>query len=245
MLLKQIILSLCSHWSQSFTCKSLTICADFAGCCCKNSSWNYRSKPSCLPQHGTTGHPLTWKNHVEISLTHWGPVTHICVGKLITIGSENGLAPSRHQAIIWTNAGLLSIGTLPTYFCEILIKIQQLSLKKMHLKMSSAKPRLCCLSPKILKTLTGKNCSSHTVALGTLHSWSATHVEGQLNDISITIQIQLEINFAVIPFTAVNGPFYKHGLTLIPACISNYIHYKVWDEITYPFLNFNGATVEV
>ena len=24
-----------------------------------------------------------------------------------------------------------------------------------------------------------------------------------------------------------------------------YIHYKVWDEITYPFLNFNGATLEV
>ena len=32
---------------------------------------------------------------------------------------------------------------------------------------------------------------------------------------------------------------------LIPAWISNYIHYKVWDEITYPFLNFNSATVEV
>ena len=29
------------------------------------------------------------------------------------------------------------------------------------------------------------------------------------------------------------------------ACISNNIHYKLWDEITYPFLNFNGATVEV
>ena len=41
------------------------------------------------------------------------------------------------------------------------------------------------------------------------------------------------------------GHFYLHGLTLIPAWISNYIHYKVWDEITYPFLNFNGATVEV
>ena len=26
---------------------------------------------------------------------------------------------------------------------------------------------------------------------------------------------------------------------------SNYIHYKVWDEITYPYSNFNGATVEV
>ena len=26
---------------------------------------------------------------------------------------------------------------------------------------------------------------------------------------------------------------------------SNYTHYNLWDEITYAFLNFNGATVEV
>ena len=38
---------------------------------------------------------------------------------------------------------------------------------------------------------------------------------------------------------------YQIGLTLIPAWLSNYIHCKVWDEITYLFLNFNGATVEV
>ena len=41
------------------------------------------------------------------------------------------------------------------------------------------------------------------------------------------------------------GPFYKHGLTLIPVWISNYTHYNEWNEITYPFPNFNGATVEV
>ena len=40
-------------------------------------------------------------------------------------------------------------------------------------------------------------------------------------------------------------PFYWHGLTLIPVWISNYIHQNVWDPITYPFPNFNGATVEV
>ena len=28
-----------------------------------------------------------------------------------------------------------------------------------------------------------------------------------------------------------------------PSMESNCIHYKVWDEITYPFLNFNGAAV--
>ena len=41
------------------------------------------------------------------------------------------------------------------------------------------------------------------------------------------------------------GPFYQHGLTLIPAWISNYVHYRLYDEITYRFLNFNGCTVEV
>ena len=42
-----------------------------------------------------------------------------------------------------------------------------------------------------------------------------------------------------------SGPFYQLGLTLIPAWICNYIHYKMWDENTYPFPNFNGTTVEV
>ena len=30
-----------------------------------------------------------------------------------------------------------------------------------------------------------------------------------------------------------------------PVYINNHILSKVWDEITYPFLNVNGATVEV
>ena len=34
-------------------------------------------------------------------------------------------------------------------------------------------------------------------------------------------------------------------VTLIPTWISNYIHYKVWDEITYPFPNFSGTTIEI
>ena len=41
------------------------------------------------------------------------------------------------------------------------------------------------------------------------------------------------------------GHFYYYGLTLIPAWTNDYIHYRVWDEITYPFLNFNGCTIEV
>ena len=37
------------------------------------------------------------------------------------------------------------------------------------------------------------------------------------------------------------SPFYKHGLTLIPAWISNRMHSQVWDEITYPSQNFDAA----
>ena len=73
------------------------------------------------------------------SITHWDRVMHIC------IGSDNGLSPGWHQAIIWTNARMLFIGTLGTNFNKILIKIQIFLFKKIHLKMSSGKWWLFCL----------------------------------------------------------------------------------------------------
>ena len=81
---------------------------------------------------------LQWKP-ILCLLTHWGRVTHICVGKLTIIGSDNGLSPERRQAIIWTNAGILLIWSLGTNVSEIVIGIQTFSFMKMHLKMSSAK----------------------------------------------------------------------------------------------------------
>ena len=72
-------------------------------------------------------------------LTHWGRVTHICVGELTIIASDNGLSPERRQAIIWTNAGILLIGPLGTNFSETFSESQAFSLKKIRLKMSSAK----------------------------------------------------------------------------------------------------------
>ena len=83
-------------------------------------------------------------------LTHWGRVTHICVSKLTSIGSDNGLSPGRRQAIIWTNAWILLIGPLGTNFSEILIKILTFSFMKMRLKVSSAKWRPFCLGLNVL-----------------------------------------------------------------------------------------------
>ena len=48
--------------------------------------------------------------------THWGQMTHICVGKMTRISSDNGLAPEQRQTIFWTNTGILLIGPLGTNF---------------------------------------------------------------------------------------------------------------------------------
>ena len=84
-------------------------------------------------------------------LTHWGRVTHICVGKLTIIGSDNGLLPGRRQAIIRTNVGILLIGTLGTNFSEILCEIHTFLFMKMHLKMTSGIWQPFCLCLNVLK----------------------------------------------------------------------------------------------
>ena len=110
---------------------------------------------------------MTLNAHVEHVLviikllTHWGRATHICVGKITTIGSDNGLSPGRRQAIIWTIAGILLIGPLETNFSEILIGIQTFSFKKMHLKMSSAKWRPSCLGLNVLSN----NCTLKSITM--------------------------------------------------------------------------------
>ena len=95
--------------------------------------------------------------YIQAKLTHWGHVTHICVGKLTIIGSDNSLSPGRRQAIIWTNAGIMLIRPLGTN-SEILIGIQTFSFKKMYLKMSSAKWRPFCLGLYVLTDASTNGC---------------------------------------------------------------------------------------
>ena len=85
------------------------------------------------------------------ALTHWGREMHISFSKLTITGSDKGLSPGRCQTIIWTNAGLLLIGPIGTNFSEILIEILIFSLKKMSLKVSSAKWRPFCLAFNVLR----------------------------------------------------------------------------------------------
>ena len=110
--------------------------APISGCLLPGAHWGLMNTKIIIPTLQVCDH-----SHVNNTLlfTHWGRVTHICVSKIIIIGSDNGLSPGRRQSIIWTNAGILLIGPLGTNFIEILIGILAFSFKEIHLKMSSAK----------------------------------------------------------------------------------------------------------
>ena len=62
-------------------------------------------------------------------------MTHLCVGNLTIIGPDNGLAPARRQAIIWTNAGILLIGPVETKFNAILSELVAFLFKKIRLNV--------------------------------------------------------------------------------------------------------------
>ena len=85
-------------------------------------------------------------------------MTHICVSKLTIIGSDNGLAPGRRQAIIETNSGILLIKPVGKNLNDLSIRIQTFSFKKMHLKMSSAKWYPFCLGLNVLITYSQNEC---------------------------------------------------------------------------------------
>ena len=86
----------------------------------------------------------------------------------VNIGSNNGLLPGRRQAIIWTNAGILSIESLETNFSEFFVKNQTFSFKKMCLKMSSVKWQPSC--PGEDESNSSQPC----------HRWSTAVMNGSL-----------------------------------------------------------------
>ena len=104
----------------------------------------------------------------------WWIYISICISSRIyasanqtTIGLNNGSSPGRRQAIIWTNAGILSIGPLGLYFNEISMEIQTFSFRKMRLKSSSAKWWPSCLGLNVLSgivsILSNRHCYNHQI----------------------------------------------------------------------------------
>ena len=81
--------------------------------------------PKCVSPYGKQPFTAQTANRAHRALTHWGWVGHICVDKLTIIGSDNGLAPSRRQAIIWSFDHIMACrldGAKPLFFFEPMLE---------------------------------------------------------------------------------------------------------------------------
>ena len=147
--------------------------------------------PSSLTSYGVT--IPQWVNYLTLQqikiLTHWGRVTHICVGNLTVNGPDNDLSPGRRQVIIWTNDGMLLIGHLVTNFNEIIIEIYIFSFKKMHLKLSSGSWRPFCLGLNVLKAIWWYGW------VLTLHRWQVYMANLYERQIQIPMAIKCHVAF--------------------------------------------------
>ena len=115
-----------------------------------------------------------WYRMIHPVLTHWGQATYICISELTIIGSDAVMLPGWHQAIMWTNAGILLIGPMGTSFSEILMEIFTFSLKKMDLKMLSGKWGPFCFSLNVSnhnKTQQSMNYKHELYVLGCTAYW--------------------------------------------------------------------------
>ena len=113
--------------------------------------------PGSLRHQVISSHGVDWR--IDRSLSSMRSFnslrpSDICVRNLTIIGSDNGLLPGRHQAIICTNDGILLIGPLGTNFNEILIKILTFSFQTIHLKMSSGNGDHFCPGLNVLTACT-------------------------------------------------------------------------------------------
>ena len=69
--------------------------------------------------------------------------------------------------------------------------------------------------------------------------YRATYVNS-VNHEMVILDLLMMWYWHVTQYKGTKVPFYYHGLTLIPAWISNYMPGKVWDEFIYSFPIFNG-----
>ena len=70
----------------------------------------------------------------------------ICVLEVVNLGFDNGLTFIWRRGITWANDELFLIGSLGTYFGEILVEIQTLPQKKMPLKKTCKMSAMLCSS---------------------------------------------------------------------------------------------------
>ena len=180
---------------------------------------------------------IHWSEITAEYFTHQGRLTHIDVSKL------------NHRCFRWCYVALsvpshypnqswfIANWTSGNEFRWNLNKYTIVLIIENAFEIPSANWKLSCLSPNVITTCCevtwdGGGHNHYCHAIRKMHTESL-YIEGTLLHI---------LHASTVLCWGIWSPY---DLTLIPTRISNHMPSEVWDEITYPFPNFNGATVEV
>ena len=98
-------------------------------------------------------------------------MTHLCGFNPNTIGSDNGLAASGRQVIIWTNVGILLIGHLGTNFSEILIEIGTFFIHYNNVIMSAMASQIISLTIIYSTVYSGADQRKHQSSVSLAFVW--------------------------------------------------------------------------
>ena len=112
------------------------------------TDWKRKLHLNSPPPHGRDSNTL--RATENFNMTYFIEAYDAVVSAII--GLHDGLSSVRHQAIIWTNAGLLSNETLGTNFSGILIEIQTFSLKRNAFENIVWKMSAISSQPQCVKT---------------------------------------------------------------------------------------------
>ena len=124
-----------------------------------------------------------------------------------------------HEDRNWINIGTITPTERnfnPNCFCLCCNK----KINPIHIIFNS----VSCQNSNKIMTVKTNITSSEGLKWCTLYFWNMLRNENRIYDPALFLLTWFNLN---------------------PAWISIYINYKVWDEISYPFPNFNGCTVEV
>ena len=124
----------------------------FSWCWCRRSRCNWSMFTRCFSYFCAMARDVKGSQSLwPIQLTHWCRLTHICISKLTTIGSDNGLSPDRHQAIIWTSARFCQLNpweqTSVKFHRILYIFIDENAFEIVVWKLAAILPRPQCDNP--------------------------------------------------------------------------------------------------
>ena len=143
-----------SHWLGTYTKWSLLSCHDALSSL--GATEVVVMFTLCAHKRHTISHPSTKGIFCKCVGENW-----LCFNSLrlsnvyMPQHPRPSLVPTKRQAVIWNNDGILLTGPLGTNLNEIFIRIHAFSFRKIYLKMLSGKCQPFCLS---LNVLTESQC---------------------------------------------------------------------------------------